>query len=198
MASRVNALEEENKKLKKEIVLLKKEMNKIKARGRTGSARADKGHDYFNKCEFSRNRQGLEESSIEKNNSKESWSKLINTDLDILKELRSPSSRGGRGKGINEKVGVIEIEPKVILQELSTLKEENKYLKLQLSKNNRKTPRSESRISRKMEDTINETNKNNRTKHCKVCVKLLTKGYTTRFCPVHGHSFKSLNKSYLT
>ena len=198
MANRVHTLEEENKKLKKEITLLKKEMNKLKPKVKPGSARTTKSPDDFNKSGFSRNRHKLEESSIEKNNSKESWSKLINTDLDILKELRLPSSRGGQGKEINEQLGVIEIEPKLILQELSTLKEENKYLKLQLNKKHRKTPRSESRISRKLEENMNETSKNNRTKYCKVCVKLLTKGYTTRFCPVHGHSFKSLNKSYLT
>ena len=198
MATKIHSLQEENKNLKNKIQVLEKEVQKLKSSNRPSSAKRTKSPDEINKFGFSRNKNKFDESSIEKNNSKESWSKLINTDLEILKELRSPVNKNtDKPKAANEQ-SPIEIEPKLILSELNTLKEENKFLKMQLKKRNYKTPRSESRVSKKNDIDLNETNKNSRTKHCKVCAKLLSKGYTTRFCPIHGHSFKTLNKSYLT
>lgn len=187
MASKMHSLEAENKKLKMQISILQKQVNSLKNKKRKSPI----------DCEISglKNKSKLDESSIEKNNSKESWSKLINTDLEILKEFRSPSSRGFGRKSSNEFMG--DMESKVVLHELNSLKKENKQLKRELQKKKTgKTPRCESKASRKTED-LNET-KNNRTKHCPVCVKLLSKGYTTRFCPTHGRSFKAVIKPFLS
>ena len=198
MSSKTLSLEEENKKLKKKINFLEKQVFQLSSKTRPASGRVTKTPEDFNKSIQSKNKHKLDESSIEKN-SKESWSKLINTDLEILQELKCSSAKTPNiMKIINEKNYGFDVEPKSILNELSSLKEENKLLKMQLKKKNSRLPRSESRNSRKLEENLNETSKNSRTKYCKVCVKLLTKGYTTRFCPVHGHNLKSSIKSYLT
>lgn len=75
---------------------------------------------------------------------------------------------------------------------MNALKEENKLLKQKLARKTEPTPRSQSRKRESKKSPIKEVT--NRVKHCKMCVKLLSKGFTTRFCPTHGHTYK-LNRN---
>lgn len=199
MSSKVKSLELENKKLKEKIQVLEKEVCSLRAKSRPLSSRVNKTPESFQKAVVLSNKAKFDESSIERNTSKDSWSKLINTDLDILKDLTSPKAKCTKSKkAVSHRASDTEINSKSIVNELNKLKEENKLLKLQIRKKTNKTPRSESRISRKPDICSVNVSKFNRGKHCKICAKLLSKGYTTRFCPTHGHSFKVINNSYLT
>lgn len=128
----------------------------------------------------SQGRARFEESSIEKDTSKGSWSKLIKTELEILEELKSPGTKSVKqGK---------DLEVLNILLEMKNLREENKILKQKLAKRNERPPKTP---SRRRKDEFNlEKEPGGRLKHCKMCAKLLSKGYTTRFCPTHGHFYK--------
>lgn len=125
----------------------------------------------------SQGRARFEESSIEKDTSKGSWSKLIKTELEILEELKSPGTKSVKqGK---------DLEILNILLEMKNLKEENKILKQRLAKRNEKTP-----LRKKKDEFVLAKESGGRLKHCKMCAKLLSKGFTTRFCPTHGHFYK--------
>jgi len=79
-----------------------------------------------------------------------------------------------------------------ILQEMKALEEENKLLKRKLARKTEPTPREQSRKRQSKNSAVKEGT--HRVKHCKVCAKLLSKGFTTRFCPSHGHTYK-LNRN---
>jgi NADH pyrophosphatase NudC (nudix superfamily) len=125
--------------------------------------------------------QRFDESSIERRTSKESWSKLLNSDLEILNQLKSPSVKF---KPVESK------DLQNILNEMQNLKLENQILRKKLEGKNRKNFKSLSRARARVE-------KNGKLKHCKTCAQLLSRGFTTRFCPTHGHSFKLLSSASL-
>lgn len=199
MSSKEKVLKLENKRLKEKVQVLEKEVFSLKSKSRPLSSRVNKTSESFNIAINSNNKAKFDESSIERNTSKNSWSKLINTELDILKDLTSPKAVcTNPKKSASERVSEGEIKPKFIKDELKKLKEENKHLKIQLRRKAARTPRSDSKISKKQEVDFVNISKNIRGKHCKICAKLLSKGYTTRYCPTHGHSYKAMNNSYLT
>ena len=72
--------------------------------------------EVFKDLNQSKQRVKFEESSIEKQTSKESWSKLVNSDFEILNELKSPSSKV---KQVDSK------DLQIILNQMKELKEEN-------------------------------------------------------------------------
>jgi hypothetical protein len=73
-----------------------------------------------------------------------------------------------------------------LLNELSNLKSENLILKQCLAVKVPKGFRDYSKIARRV-----RMQTPNRQKPCSVCSKLLSKGFTTRFCPTHGFQFKT-------
>lgn len=68
-----------------------------------------------------------------------------------------------------------------LLHELSNLKTENSMLKQCLAQRIRPF-RSDCKFSRRF-----RVGTPSRQKPCGVCSKLLSKGYTTKFCPIHGY-----------
>ena len=138
--------------------------------------------EVFKDLNQSKQRVKFEESSIEKQTSKESWSKLVNSDFEILNELKSP---GSKVKQVDSK------DLQIILNQMKELKEENLILKKRLAKKDQKDGK-EHRSESKIKKSKNIEGKGIK-KYCKVCIQLLSKGFTTRFCPTHGHSFKLQN-----
>ena len=68
-----------------------------------------------------------------------------------------------------------------LLHELSNLKTENSMLKQYLAQRARPF-RSDCKFARGFRNGTPS-----RLKPCGVCSKLLSKGYTTKFCPIHGY-----------
>lgn len=187
MTANPHILLEENKKLKNKIFSLEKQLNTLKNKTKPSSTKVIQISHELDVSNCLRNNSRLQESSIEKNSSKNSWSKIIGSDTDIFEDKNigngdSPSTKKSlKQTNINEKV----------LKQLKKLREENKYLKFQLRKDS-KGPRSESKDLKRP-----ESQKSTRGKVCEVCIKLLSKGYTTRYCPIHGLTSKIQNKSYI-
>ena len=79
-----------------------------------------------------------------------------------------------------------------LLTQIAELKKENRMLKKLLIDKNKSPKRARSRL-RRLECRSTPL----RRTFCKTCTRLLNKGYTTRFCPVHGFNTK-INESVLT
>lgn len=189
MAVTINTLQGENEKLKNKILLLEKEISELKT---FSSASPIKHIINRSSSRKSRKHEKNLDSTLEKNLSKDSWSKFITSDFETIKDIKiSQSKTPSSVKGKSDKALV---EPQALLQELSMLKSENRELKVQLKRQRLRSRRSENEKSLEFRDAAGGSVRN---KHCEVCSKLLAKGFTTKYCPLHGYPKRLFTPTYM-
>lgn len=116
-----------------------------------------------------------EESLLIRSSSQETWPADSVDSIGIKNKLRNR----GRVHGSNCRKKKFNVYS--LLAVIAGLKKENRMLRKMLAGKSKTPERQRFRLRR-----IEGRNTSLRRSFCKTCTRLLSKGYTTRFCPAHG------------
>ena len=126
------------------------------------------------------------EENLMQSSSEETWP-AESVDSTRYKEKLKSSAKA---KGFNQTPKKLTVYS--LLTQIAELKKENRVLKKMLIDKNKSPERTRYRLHR-----LEYRSTPLRKTFCKTCTRLLNKGYTTRFCPIHGFNAK-LYDSFLS
>lgn len=116
-----------------------------------------------------------EESLLIRSSSQETWPADSIDSVELKNRMRNCARVKG-SKCRQKKINVYSL-----LSVIAELKKENRMLRQMLADKSKTPERSRFRLRR-----VEGRSTPLRRSFCETCTRLLSKGYTTRFCPVHG------------
>ena len=133
-------------------------------------------------CQLRDNNEG----DLMQSSSEETWP----ADSVVSTQYKEKLKTGAKAKGFYQTPKKLTVYS--LLTQIAELRKENRVLKKMLIDKNKSPERCRFRLRR-----IEGRSTPLRKTFCKTCTRLLNKGYTTRFCPVHGFNTK-LYDSFLS